>query len=726
MSEKKGLSPLEQLESLGPRAFFILQRIVQGSGYPGLYEHGIIRTWLRPDLADRLKLSDEQKEVDEPDPAERVLESALVKDEEVWDEEDQRHYTFAIASEALEEIREAYEERAERERLANLEAMLAHIFERFEIKDSSPLGKALHRLDRCDFVHDKDRYRGAMDAPVPLGHQMTESALHAVVMTILAVKPVAGDQVLICGAKGGYLAALMAELVGKKGSVCCLDWQTPIAEHVRQAVARYSKIASRVEVLEQPDVTIGCAERAPWDVVVFNGAIPRIPYDVLHQLNDESGRLLFYLKDGRSDVCHVIRKNEDIVKNESLSRFRFTGIPGAKYGFESIQDLQEQYEQAKRSIREARTDLSHMQTRVPYPLARVFMSAFNSRESSERHSRTLKAFEVLIKSLAVPCLRVFDNSGETHKQFSTLMANVGNKPSLGHWLGALRETSKLVKDDPLGALIERDHEAKMKNRAVLEAYQMLEHQTGRPDAGLKAGVSLREFLQKMVTYRNKSGEGHGALPSNQELGERSRLLLDALKGIISNLRLFETYSLLAVEEVQNLARKKVQLRVRRLDGIGPVAETWEQDADGVHIEPGVYLAQGRDLVLLLAPWMVWAEGKQGQLDFFLYNGKSHGGMFHYLTYHNNDEYPSPTEQEELLGILERHRPPPPPKLDPEQARLALAALMSTFVLDGVIDQQEMMILSQQVVSLGLVDSPDEVRAFVERELEENHPEVYIE
>jgi len=166
--------------------------------------------------------------------------------------------------------------------------------------------------------------------------------------------------------------------------------------------------------------------------------------------------------------------------------------------------------------------------------------------------------------------------------------------------------------------------------------------------------------------------------------------------------------------------------VRVLDGIGPVVETWERDAVGEHIEPGVYLANGRDLLLSLNPWMVWAEGKFNQPDLFLYNGKTKADLFQYLTYHNEDEYPSPEEQEALCEILERHKPPPPPKLDPEQARVSMNALLSIFVQDGVIDQQEMLILTQNIVSLGLVKTADEVPEFLRLELEENHPEVYIE
>ena len=84
---------------------------------------------------------------------------------------------------------------------------------------------------------------------------------------------------------------------------------------------------------------------------------------------------------------------------------------------------------------------------------------------------------------------------------------------------------------------------------------------------------------------------------------------------------------------------------------------------------------------------------------------------------------TPLEELEALG---RHRPPPPPKLDPEQARMTFNAILATFVQDGVIDQTEMMILSQQLVTLGLVSSPEEVPDFVQKELEKSHPEVYIE
>ena len=72
------------------------------------------------------------------------------------------------------------------------------------------------------------------------------------------------------------------------------------------------------------------------------------------------------------------------------------------------------------------------------------------------------------------------------------------------------------------------------------------------------------------------------------------------------------------------------------------------------------------------------------------------------------------------------RPPPPPTWDPEQARLTFEALMANVVSDGVIDQQEMVKLTQLLVMLGLVSSPEEVPGFVQKEIEQNHPAVYIE
>ena len=51
--------------------------------------------------------------------------------------------------------------------------------------------------------------------------------------------------------------------------------------------------------------TVGDDEYGPWEVVIVNGSLPKIPRDILTQMSD-GGRLLFFLRIC-NDYLHEIR-----------------------------------------------------------------------------------------------------------------------------------------------------------------------------------------------------------------------------------------------------------------------------------------------------------------------------------------------------------------------------------------------------------------------------------
>ena len=90
-----------------------------------------------------------------------------------------------------------------------------------------------------------------------------------------------------------------------------------------------------------PDITIGDEARAPWDVVIVNGALAKIPREILTQTSD-SGRVLFFMHSLSHDSqrCYVVRKNQDMLEQEHLSFFNFTPIIG-RWGWDDPDDLNE-------------------------------------------------------------------------------------------------------------------------------------------------------------------------------------------------------------------------------------------------------------------------------------------------------------------------------------------------------------------------------------------------
>jgi protein-L-isoaspartate(D-aspartate) O-methyltransferase len=98
------------------------------------------------------------------------------------------------------------------------------------------------------------------------------------------------DRVLIVGAGTGYDAAVVARIAKR---VVALDSDKELAARARAALSAAG--ATSVSVREGP-LEKGCMERAPYDLILFGGAVAFVPEEIIAQLA-EGGRLLAVLKD---------------------------------------------------------------------------------------------------------------------------------------------------------------------------------------------------------------------------------------------------------------------------------------------------------------------------------------------------------------------------------------------------------------------------------------------
>ncbi len=204
---------------------------------------------------------------------------------------------------------------------------------------SSPLRKALHEIDRSQFVPADYRRLAYRNRPCPIAFDengdsaTTTSSPNVCAMVAHTLEVAPADRVLICGVKGGFTAALCAHVAGPKGRVVCLETNPRIAEYARASIER-AGFSRRVEVRLVKDVTVGLEDQEPWDAVVVNGKIPKVPRPIIRQMID-GGRMLIFLQDGEStaQTAYLIRKNGKAVDNQELSSFSFTPIFG-EFGYD--------------------------------------------------------------------------------------------------------------------------------------------------------------------------------------------------------------------------------------------------------------------------------------------------------------------------------------------------------------------------------------------------------
>lgn len=136
-------------------------------------------------------------------------------------------------------------------------------------------------LQRTAYIDD--------DLPLGGGRYLVEPMVLARLVQLAGLAP--DDVVLDIGCATGYGAAVLARLARQ---VIAIDAAAPLLD---QAKARLRELgAGNAEVIEAP-MPEGYRPRAPYDVILIEGSVERIPDAVADQLA-EQGRLVTVMRDG--------------------------------------------------------------------------------------------------------------------------------------------------------------------------------------------------------------------------------------------------------------------------------------------------------------------------------------------------------------------------------------------------------------------------------------------
>ena len=130
---------------------------------------------------------------------------------------------------------------------------------------------AMGRVPRHLFVDDAHAGQAYDDRALPIGQGQTISQPYIVAFTAQALTVAPGDRVLEVGTGSGYAAAVLAELGTAVGTV---ERDPDLASAARSRLNALGY--SRVEVI-QTDGSLGCPDRAPFDVITVAAAAPSVP-----------------------------------------------------------------------------------------------------------------------------------------------------------------------------------------------------------------------------------------------------------------------------------------------------------------------------------------------------------------------------------------------------------------------------------------------------------------
>lgn len=151
--------------------------------------------------------------------------------------------------------------------------------------------EAFLQIRREAFLPEKLRGVAYVDDDLPLGggRYLPQPMVTARLLQAAEVEP--KDTALVVGAGVGYQAALLSLLAR---SVLALEEEAELARLGRSALVDHGIAA--VSYIEEP-LRLGYRQRAPYDVIMFGGAVAAVPEKISAQLA-EGGRIAVVLRPG--------------------------------------------------------------------------------------------------------------------------------------------------------------------------------------------------------------------------------------------------------------------------------------------------------------------------------------------------------------------------------------------------------------------------------------------
>ncbi len=159
---------------------------------------------------------------------------------------------------------------------------------------------AFGRIRRELFVPERLRAVAYVDEDLPLGRGRYVMEPMVAGRLIQAAAPERGDSALVVGAGTGYEAAVLSLLAR---AVVALEEDAELARLARAALVEENIAA--VNVVEHP-LAEGYKARAPYDVVLFSGAVADVPSAIIAQLA-EDGRLVAVVKTDGGGIGRATR-----------------------------------------------------------------------------------------------------------------------------------------------------------------------------------------------------------------------------------------------------------------------------------------------------------------------------------------------------------------------------------------------------------------------------------
>ncbi|MDG6243921.1 MAG: protein-L-isoaspartate O-methyltransferase [Methanolobus sp.] len=166
--------------------------------------------------------------------------------------------------------------------------------------------RAISKVPRHLFVPSIHISHAYVDNPLSIGYAQTISAPHMVAIMCDLLELQGGQEILEIGTGSGYNAAVMAEIIGKKGKIYSIERIEKLAISARESLEKAGY--SNVDVI-LGDGSLGHAEHAPYDRICVTASAPDTPKPLVEQL--KRGGIMVLPEGETYQNLYVIRKSMD-------------------------------------------------------------------------------------------------------------------------------------------------------------------------------------------------------------------------------------------------------------------------------------------------------------------------------------------------------------------------------------------------------------------------------
>lgn len=189
---------------------------------------------------------------------------------------------------------------------------------------------AMLKIPREEFMPPENSSHVYLDRPFPIGKGQTISAPHMVAIIAEKLELEEGMNILEIGTGWGYNAAVVAEIVGKKGHVYTIERIPALAEKARDNLKKtgYSDVVTVIE----GDGTVGYPDKAPYDRIYGTASAPKIPEPLKKQLKIGGKLIMPTGSDYFQELVSVQRISDDDYQTLNLGGVVFVPMIG-KHGW---------------------------------------------------------------------------------------------------------------------------------------------------------------------------------------------------------------------------------------------------------------------------------------------------------------------------------------------------------------------------------------------------------